>query len=87
MRGLSYTTPGLLPHTASVIWNDVRVISVDSSGWSNVSLEWRHLPDEIDVSDSWDTQCKVEHQSRIGAHIHHESFEGCGSIVNFDFEA
>ena len=85
-------TLGFLPHTASVIWNDIGVVSIDSLGWSNVSPEWRHLDGilllgEINISDSWDTRCKVEHQSRIGAHIYHVSFEGCDNIVDFNLEA
>ena len=68
MSGTSYTGPGFLPHTAGVIWNDIGVGGIDFLGWSNVSLEWRHsdgvlLLGEIDVCNSLDTWCKVEHQS------------------------
>ena len=92
MSEVSYTSPGFLPYTAGVVWNDVGVVNVNLPGWSDVSLEWRHLdsvlfPGEVDVCNSLNTWCEVEHQGWVRTYVHHPSFESSCSIVDFNFEA
>ena len=49
----SYMSPGFLPYTAGVVWDDVRVINVDFLGWSDVSLEWRYLDSVLFLATPW----------------------------------
>ena len=85
-------SPGFLPYTAGVVWNDVRVVNINFPDWSGVSLEWRHLnsvlfPSEVNVCNSLDTWHEVKHQGWVRTYVHHLSFENSCSIVDFDFEA
>ena len=84
--------PGFFPYTAGVVWNNVGVISIGSLGWSDVSLERRHLDgvlflSEVDECKSMNTQHEVEHQGWVRTYIHHTSFERSWSIVNFNLKA
>ena len=87
-----HTTPGLFSHAAGIIGDDVRDVYTNPPGWCDVPSQWGYhngifLLGEINVSNSQNAWCEVEHQGWIGTHIHHPSFEGHCSIVDFDFKA